>query len=401
MKHIKWLDSLRGLFAVNVILCHFVCVYYPQMVKTAWGGTPALSVFSDTPLNALINGNIAVQFFFMLSGFLAALSIFTGKDSQSIAFRAFKRYFRLLPMIAGSTILAYILMKASLMFHLEISGNGANDTWLAGFNNFIPTIKNLLYNIFIRPFIFNSEYVGPLWYIKYDFWGYLLSLCICIIVKGYRWRRIAYILILIIIWWNELSSIYSAFILGILLADLYYYTSPQTTYLSKYYTTFINSRCFAIICVIFGSYIAMIPLSESPFYNFLPFIDSGIWHFNELGNCFYRALGVTITVWGIINLKPLQHLLEHKVLLWMGKVSFATYAFHWPIMLSLEAYVFLTFNDWFDYNTSALCAFALTIPVIYIVSYLANKYMDRPINLNKVWQFSNTRRFISRWLRFI
>jgi len=38
MKRLKFLDGLRGLMALNVVLCHFVCVYYPQMVKVEWVG---------------------------------------------------------------------------------------------------------------------------------------------------------------------------------------------------------------------------------------------------------------------------------------------------------------------------------------------------------------------------
>lgn len=28
---INFLDGLRGIMAINVVICHFVCVFYPQM----------------------------------------------------------------------------------------------------------------------------------------------------------------------------------------------------------------------------------------------------------------------------------------------------------------------------------------------------------------------------------
>lgn len=41
-KRIKWLDGIRGIMAVNVILNHFVCIYFPQMyfgeyAEKMWG----------------------------------------------------------------------------------------------------------------------------------------------------------------------------------------------------------------------------------------------------------------------------------------------------------------------------------------------------------------------------
>ncbi len=36
VKRLKYLDGLRGLMSINVIICHFICVYYPEMYTLAW-----------------------------------------------------------------------------------------------------------------------------------------------------------------------------------------------------------------------------------------------------------------------------------------------------------------------------------------------------------------------------
>jgi len=36
MKRLKGLDVLRGLMSLNVILCHFICAYYPEMYTLSW-----------------------------------------------------------------------------------------------------------------------------------------------------------------------------------------------------------------------------------------------------------------------------------------------------------------------------------------------------------------------------
>ncbi len=75
---LEYLDGIRSLMAINVVLCHFVEVYYPQMYYQAYaesmGGV--LSWFASTPLSVLVNGNVAVQYFFVLTGFLVARSVF-------------------------------------------------------------------------------------------------------------------------------------------------------------------------------------------------------------------------------------------------------------------------------------------------------------------------------------
>lgn len=39
---LKFLDGIRGLAALNVIICHFVVIYFPQMYykeyADSWGG---------------------------------------------------------------------------------------------------------------------------------------------------------------------------------------------------------------------------------------------------------------------------------------------------------------------------------------------------------------------------
>ena len=76
-----YLDGMRGLMAINVILCHFVCVYFPQMYfqNFAQESSDFLSLFATTPLSATVNGNIAVMYFMALTGFLVGMSTFTKK----------------------------------------------------------------------------------------------------------------------------------------------------------------------------------------------------------------------------------------------------------------------------------------------------------------------------------
>lgn len=77
MKKIRSLDDLRGLMTINVVLNHFIVVFFPSMFFLDPGSTSKFQVFySKSPFAMLTNGNIDVKYFFVLSGFLVALSVF-------------------------------------------------------------------------------------------------------------------------------------------------------------------------------------------------------------------------------------------------------------------------------------------------------------------------------------
>ena len=61
--------------------------------------------------------------------------------------------------------------------------------------------------------------------------------------------------------------------------------------------------------------------------------------------------------------------------MYLGKLSFETYAIHWPLMLVVEAALFICFRKNLGYHASALLAFVITLFVIYIASILLNLFV--------------------------
>lgn len=57
--------------------------------------------------------------------------------------------------------------------------------------------------------------------------------------------------------------------------------------------------------------------------------------------------------------------------MFLGDLSFPIYAFHWPLMLTVEAGLFKYFMELdITYDVAAVSAFLLTLPVIILVSYI-------------------------------
>ncbi len=372
MKKLTHLEGMRGLMAVNVILCHFVCVYYPQMYFSGYEDS-SLSCFYSTPLSALVNGNIAVVFFFALTGFLVGMSVFIkNTDASMILQKSKNRYTRLLPVIIIATLFTVLTMIFGLQYHLQISNPRVNMKFLSEYCNFEPSLKSLIANIFFLPFVDYSAYIGPFWTIKYEFWGYIIILIAAIALKDSKWRRLIYLAIMLVMS-ICLDSYYMIFIMGLLVADLQF--NKTSTVLSKIYQKLILNKVFIVLCFFVSAYFACCPMHEnSPIYSFwfkLPLID----------DILLRGFGMSLFIFTSLNLRIIQKILSVKPLVFLGKCSFETYALHWPIMLSLEAGLFLIFEKQMNYDYAALLSFAITIPVIYLSSISLNFFVNKTTKL--------------------
>ncbi len=95
-----YLDSARGIAAVTVLAGHLACCY---------GLPPCLVAVTQTPLRGLWNGRAAVEFFFILSGFVLSAPFFRKErpaDYPSIPGYALRRMFRIYPAFWGALLLA-------------------------------------------------------------------------------------------------------------------------------------------------------------------------------------------------------------------------------------------------------------------------------------------------------
>lgn len=375
---LHYLDGMRGLMAINVILCHFVCVYYPQMYfeNSANHSSDFLSLFVTTPLTVTVNGNIAVAYFMVLTGFLVGMSTFTKQNQNFGLFikKSILRYTRLLPVIFITTLITHITMVLNLQYHLLITDPLVNTSFLQCYCNFEPSVLRLLFNIFIAPFLLGSDYVGPFWTIQFEFLGYIIALFLAIVLQKNRCRRLLYIcasIIIIVLTEVEFPLMdmrYIPFIMGLFIADLKFNHAPSL--LDKFYSKFLESKIFLFFCYIIGIYFSCCTMFPSTLY---------LWWFNIpiINKTLLRAAGIAILIFASTQSKAIQKILSLKPLLILGEFSFETYAIHWPLMLSLEAFLFISLRKYFSYNASALLAFIITIPAIYIASFLMHKLINK------------------------
>lgn len=360
---LHFLDGIRGFMALNVVLCHFVVVYYPQMyfLDRAQSIGGVLSLFALTPLSILINGDIAVRYFFVLTGFLVGRSAFL-KDiqPQQILSRCANRYKRLFPIVTIVTVFTFLTMVFHLQKHNDIATLALNGEFLTYYCNFEPSIFNLLINVFLYPYIRTSAYVGPFWTIRYEFWGYILTLIVCHLLKENKFRKLWYIVVAVLCL-SQLSSHYVPFVLGALVADFLYNQNPD--YFEVYYKKWIHHKFFVALCMVAGLYFASCPMNFTTLHSFLGYIP-------KVSTDLIRSFGVALSLYAMLHLLKIQNFFASKLFLFFGNLSFEVYALHWSLMLTLQSWLFSKFMRIFSYHSAALCAFFITLPVIYISAYV-------------------------------
>ena len=63
INRIGYIDSMRGLCAIGVLLCHWACVFSPGLYFPDKATSLFDVVWRGSPLNVITNGDIGVQFF--------------------------------------------------------------------------------------------------------------------------------------------------------------------------------------------------------------------------------------------------------------------------------------------------------------------------------------------------
>ena len=138
-KKILYLEGLRGIAALVVVLYHYAAAFYPALYsgleEDALTRSKIEVVISHSPINLLYDGNVSVQLFLILSGFVLTYRFLESGNMEKIRSIFLRRYVRLVIPALFSVMVACAFMKGGLMYNqpaAQISGS----TWLGQFYNF-------------------------------------------------------------------------------------------------------------------------------------------------------------------------------------------------------------------------------------------------------------------------
>lgn len=112
------LEAARGVAAFIVFIGHFIAAFLPALVSQAPATYDGES-FVGSVYFVLFNGQAAVIFFFVLSGYVLSTGALGSQSTRPLLLGSIRRWPRLIPVTLISTLLSFIIYKADFYFYSQ------------------------------------------------------------------------------------------------------------------------------------------------------------------------------------------------------------------------------------------------------------------------------------------
>ncbi|AYK15889.1 MAG: acyltransferase family protein [Methanosarcina flavescens] len=371
---ISYLDGLRGVAAINVMLMHFFIVLLPAMIysdrmPSHLGNLE--KIFTSTPLGLIGAGNFSVCIFFVLSGYVLTQKYFKTKDRSIIISGAVRRYIRLFVPVFAATMLSFLLASTG-MFHyfieaVMISGNNNYANYWTFTPDLAEAIKQAAWGTF---FAGDDTYNPVLWTMSVEFYGSMLVFAMALFFGSLRARWTFYLAAVVLF----LNTYYLAFIIGMGLADVF---NGKTSIFKT------SNKVILSIVLASGLFLGSYPVGTVTADSLYAFLDNGFFQTPKYA---YHILGAGMLMYVLLNSQRMQKIFSSPVLVFLGKISYSLYLVHFLVISTLTCALFLVLHPVLPYGAAVLISCVLSVLVIIPLSYLFYRYVDmRGIKLSKVF----------------
>lgn len=222
MKHYRqYLDSLRGMAALIVVMAHYVAAFYPYAIFGFQGNYHQKTIWENIvffpPFGLFVAGHLAVCFFFILSGFVLSYG-FLGESRRTdkILASVIKRPVRLGGLVLFTIIAGYGLWYCNLFYNSVIADLSGSKPWFSVYWTeelvFVDLIKDIMTSMFSHGSIYNP----PLWTIKIELYGSVLIFLFVAIFGRFKYRLSVLLFLVAVLH----RSFYVGFFLGVIMADI-------------------------------------------------------------------------------------------------------------------------------------------------------------------------------------
>jgi len=357
-RRVDYLDGLRGVAALVVLLGHSLLVFVEPIITlnpSFTGRLAGLAVaIGKSPFGFLWNGNSAVCIFFVLSGFVMA--DFARQTSLSFPAQIVRRYIRLALPILLSSSFAYLLLGFGLLRNTEaaqISGG-----WLGLWYQFAPSWRTMAYEALAGTFLNGSNAYNPnLWTMHPELLG---SFYILAIGLFRRWGvlRLALYLVMSLYYWNDYLPLFA---IGALLRDV-----GQVQPLSA-------RPSLSVATFLIGCYICSLPAAgpgvSLPWHWPLPVI------FGADSVRYWHSAGAVLIVFALLHSPVLQRPFQSGYAQFLGRISFTLYLMHIPLLCSLGAWLIIHLSS-VGYLGTALIGMPISVMACLLLSAIATPAVD-------------------------
>ncbi|HHS2758385.1 TPA: acyltransferase family protein [Providencia alcalifaciens] len=339
-QHISF-ESLRGLSAILVMLCHiyqiYISKYYPQ-----YG------------YHAAITAQSCVMIFFVMSGFLVRMSIENNIERNSkfsLGEYAASRLMRIIPPLIFCIALCFSLFYISRFipdyYNLPNDVREVRGRMLATDSRWVASIIT-----FTNGFIFqNKLFNAPLWSLPFEFWFYVIAGLLTT-----RKILLVFISLLLIATLSEIRI------------DFLYYI---IVWASGFFACMYRNKIMKIKCV---SFVISLLLSIPLYYSVVMFLDKKVDI--SIYNLSFGVFFVFLSFWMIIVNDIKISILNNS-----SKYSYTLYLIHFPIII-------FTYGMLSDYIQKGISwsIFASVVSVFFSISisYYSSKVFENKEILRKI-----------------
>jgi peptidoglycan/LPS O-acetylase OafA/YrhL len=344
--HLRYLDSVRGMAALCVVVYHYLNWNYKDKmpVKVA---------------NIFINGADAVSFFFVLSGFVLSYKYIVLGHRLDVGKFYINRFFRLWPAF-------FVTVFINALYHNwdAMGGQQLIELFILNKHKFWQEAAMIRYNQF--------TYYAPGWTLVAEF---ILSMFVpyLIILALYSKKVIWWFAAFILLMCTNMAGLgmfLNHFVYGVLIAASYYFITSEGFKTSKWFR-------YRYLWVLAGFILlSMRPIEK--LYAMGWFYDEVIYKYFGYDVFYFSGLGAFIILAFIIQNRSLQKMLELGLLRFLGKISFGIYLMHWlPV-----TYIF---NNWDrlasyfpDFNTAFISIFIAYLAVTIALAAVCYYFIELP-----------------------
>ena len=359
---VQYLEGLRGIAAVQVVLLHFVTAFMPVMAEQA-----------APPWRPLFDGHTAVYVFFLISGAVLTPSFARGGAWSR---QGAKRVVRLGIPVAAAAAIALALLASLPSAHLDaarISGSA----WLAMDSSGAATLAHLLREVGLDSLLLGyREYTlfapiaerlpvlaqsldAPFWSLHLELYGSLLVLLLVRLQSRSAWLHRITIVVCAAAFGTHPMFL---FVLGHLCAPRLH--RPPIRLLGT------------------GLILLGLAMSASKDWSAVEAIRVAIARFAPVAAPnlfqFQSQLAAIALFIGALLSPPAQWLLALPLCRQLGRLSFSIYLLHFPILFTLGCASFVALASTLPYSATVAITFAGFALAVLLAAAAFEHWIDRP-----------------------
>jgi peptidoglycan/LPS O-acetylase OafA/YrhL len=352
------------------VAAHFLFSFFPYLSKRFVDSVDipqryAIEKYLDYGiLGIFYNGSFQVSIFFVLSGYVIIGKFIRTGEPNVLWTASLKRLPRLMIPVFFSCLFAYLLLSYGAMCTSNAVAIGGAGWPMAQYQEKISFATMLQQStlgvIFTKTYPLNS----PLWTIRIELIAsFMLFASYAFSGAKSPIKAFTFFSLAMLAFVPEGWQYYSLFILGSLIHYIRSVREELASLLilvSFYLGGYDNSFIYDPIRSVFGMVCAATSFDNAKSFCYL--------------------VGSVFLVTGIIHSKRAQSVLSFPAFVWLGRISFAMYLLHWPIICSLGFFMFYQFKIGLGWNHDMSgCATALVVIIaVFGGSEIFTRIVDIP-----------------------